>query len=459
MFFTGYQGVQTSPDTVAKVGDEKISYQEFKRVLDQQIQFFSYQFGGKSLTSKQINDFQLKPRALEQLVNQKLFLKLSEHLAITPSKDEVVSEIKKIPAFLTNEKFDVNKYKNLLKANGLTPSKFEEQVGKTLKIKKLRSSISKYPMSSSLVSELNDIQKNSQLVKIVNVPKSKLYKFINISDKEIKTFLKDEKNNKRVSAYFTNNKESKYDQKEQVKASHILIKGTTEESKKKADELRKKVNVKNFKSLANKNSEDPGNQKKKGGELGWFSKGRMVPEFENAAFSAKKGSISQPVKTSYGYHIIYVQDKKQATEAKLADYEKEIAKSFIQKESVEKINAINAKVIKEIKASLSNESKLKTLLKKYELSPATTKELNILSDYATTNISNKDLDTLLSKKDGEIEVLRGPLESKVVLINKRKQKESSLEKIKTKYEQKFLNEELQARLKSLRKFTQQKVFE
>ena len=56
--FTGYQGVQTSPDTVAKVGDEKISYQEYKRVLDQQIQFFSYQFGGKSLTSKQINDFQ-----------------------------------------------------------------------------------------------------------------------------------------------------------------------------------------------------------------------------------------------------------------------------------------------------------------------------------------------------------------------------------------------------------------
>ena len=52
--FTDFETIQGRPDTVAKVGDLKISYQEYQRALDQQVQFFSYQFGGKPLTRKQI---------------------------------------------------------------------------------------------------------------------------------------------------------------------------------------------------------------------------------------------------------------------------------------------------------------------------------------------------------------------------------------------------------------------
>jgi peptidyl-prolyl cis-trans isomerase D len=453
---TGYQGVQTSPDTVAKVGDQKITYREYKRVLDQQIQFFSYQFGGKSLTSKQIEDFQLKPRALDQLINQKLFLKFSEHLSITPSEDEVISEIKKIPAFKTQEKFDVRKYKNLLKANGLSPEKFEQQVGEDLKVKKLRSSISSYPISSSLASELEKIQSDSKKIKVINIPQSKLQKFVEVSKKEIQEYLEDSKNKKRVNAYFSNNKESSYDQKEQVKAAHILIKGTEEKSLAKAKEIKGKLNTKNFAKLANKHSEDPGNQKKKGGELGWFSKGRMVPEFESHSFSAKKGTISEPVKTSYGYHIIYVQDKKSAVEAKLSDYKNEIAKNFLQKDSKEKLKKIVNTVVKEVKSSIRSEKQLKKVLKKYELSPGSEKEINLLSDYASTNLSNSEMKKVLDKKEGEIEILRGPLETKIVFVStkdkkdKKDKKENQKLNLTTKYEQKFLNGEIEARIKSLK---------
>jgi len=65
-----------------------------------------------------------------------------------------------------------------------------------------------------------------------------------------------------------------------------------------------------FATLANEYSVDPGNQGTKGGDLGWFGKGQMVKEFEKAAFSAKKGEIIEPVKSNFGYHIIYVRDKK-----------------------------------------------------------------------------------------------------------------------------------------------------
>ncbi len=90
----------------------------------------------------------------------------------------------------------------------------------------------------------------------------------------------------------------------QVKASHILVK-TEGEARKILEELKKGAN---FAKLAKQFSECP--SKKKGGNLGWFGRGKMVREFENAAFSLKKGEISDIVKTQFGYHIIKVTDTK-----------------------------------------------------------------------------------------------------------------------------------------------------
>lgn len=87
----------------------------------------------------------------------------------------------------------------------------------------------------------------------------------------------------------------------QVRASHILVK-TEEEAKKLLDQIKKGVD---FAKLAKANSIDTGSAKN-GGDLGFFSRGQMVPEFERAAFGLKKGEISNPVKTQYGYHIIKV---------------------------------------------------------------------------------------------------------------------------------------------------------
>ena len=65
-----------------------------------------------------------------------------------------------------------------------------------------------------------------------------------------------------------------------------------------------------FASLANQYTMDPSNQGSKGGDLGWFKKGRMVKPFEEAAFQAKKDQIIGPVLSRFGYHIIHVRDKR-----------------------------------------------------------------------------------------------------------------------------------------------------
>ena len=89
-----------------------------------------------------------------------------------------------------------------------------------------------------------------------------------------------------------------------VNAQHILVK--TEEQ---AREILKEIEQgKSFEELARLKSLCPSG--KKGGNLGWFGYGQMVREFQNAAFSLKKGEVSQPVKTQFGWHLIKVKDTK-----------------------------------------------------------------------------------------------------------------------------------------------------
>jgi peptidyl-prolyl cis-trans isomerase C len=94
----------------------------------------------------------------------------------------------------------------------------------------------------------------------------------------------------------------------EVRARHILT-----ATEKEAKEAKKKLDSgKSFEEVARDNSKDPGSAKQ-GGDLGYFTKDKMVKEFADAAFSMKKGEVSNPVKSSFGYHIIKVEDVRKVT--------------------------------------------------------------------------------------------------------------------------------------------------
>ncbi len=143
-----------------------------------------------------------------------------------------------------------------------------------------------------------------------------------------------------------------YKEGEKVKARHILIKvpaGASDEAwekaRKKAIEIKKRLEKgEDFSELAKKFSDDPGT-KDKGGELGYFGKGRMVPEFEKTAFSLNKGEISEPVKTIFGWHIIQVEDKKKA---RIKGFN-EVKFLLTQKAKQEKKKRLQDELLKDIK--------------------------------------------------------------------------------------------------------------
>jgi len=124
-----------------------------------------------------------------------------------------------------------------------------------------------------------------------------------------------------------NNNIEQYTTPEQVRASHILFKTEGKDDaavKAKAEEVLKQAKAgADFAELAKKYSEDT-DSAKNGGDLDYFGRGRMVPEFDQAVFAMEPGQISDLVKTQYGYHIIKLVDKKAATTRSLADVRQQI---------------------------------------------------------------------------------------------------------------------------------------
>lgn len=167
----------------------------------------------------------------------------------------------------------------------------------------------------------------------------------NLTEKDVKDQLKEKLSieqllgdsvkvtDEEIDAYYEANKE-RFTENEQVDASHVLVK-----DEKLAQDIKKKLDAgEDIEELAKEYSEDPGS-KDTGGKLGFFGKGAMVPEFEEAAFSLKVGEISEPIKTSHGYHVIVVNDKKEEKVTSLEDSRDSIRIMLVEEKMPEAFNA------------------------------------------------------------------------------------------------------------------------
>lgn len=156
---------------------------------------------------------------------------------------------------------------------------------------------------------------------------------------------------KELKKYYDSNV-GEFKQPTSVHARHILVK-TLDEAQSIAGSLKglkgKALQTK-FIALAKEKSEGPSS--KSGGDLGYFPKGRMVPEFDSKVFDMKVGTISNPVKTQFGYHIIYLEDKQKAKTSSF----KEVKEFIKDRLTREKFNQNMAKTIKDLhsKAKITN---------------------------------------------------------------------------------------------------------
>lgn len=181
--------------------------------------------------------------------------------------------------------------------------------------------------SPEVAAKMEDMKKR---VVVEAYLKKKVEETVNISDADLQKF-------------YDQNKE-KFKTGEQVKASHILVKSEKEAQ----DVLAQLKGGAKFDDLAKKFSTDPAGQK--GGDLGWFGKGSMIPEFEKVAFAMKEGDVSGVVKTKFGYHIIKLTGKRPAGIVPFAEVKEQLKASLLPEKQQE--------VFKKVKEDLKKNAKL-----------------------------------------------------------------------------------------------------
>lgn len=149
-----------------------------------------------------------------------------------------------------------------------------------------------------------------------------------------------------AKAYFDANP-NQFISEKQVRAKHILV-----EKEVQAKEILSEIEAgKSFEDAAKEYSTCP--SKEKGGDLGYFKKGQMVPEFEKAAFEAAVGELTGPVKTQFGYHLILVEDKKEEQAVSFED----IRENLMEKLLNQKKQAVYLDKVKELEAKYGVERK------------------------------------------------------------------------------------------------------
>lgn len=277
IFYGSFLSAKVVNKTVATVNNEIVTLEDFQKKANPLIEQYQRVYKGTDAAEKMKA---LKKELLGQMVDEKLLRQEAKRQNIVATKQDIEKGINEVKKRFGPEN-DYKDYKEELARQGYTEKSFEKDIKEQLMVMKL-------------------IER--EVKEKVGPP----------TEEEIKKYYDDHKDEMK--------------QPEQVKARHILIRvdekadmKVQSAALKRIQEVREKVKKgDDFAALAKEYSEDPGS-KENGGDLGYFSKETMVPEFSKVAFSLKPGEVSEVVKTAFGYHLIKVEEKKPAKELTLED--------------------------------------------------------------------------------------------------------------------------------------------
>ncbi len=324
---------------VARVNNSLISLADFQQEEQRIQQYYTSLFGNSMDFSSQRQ--LLRQQALENLIRMELTSQAARTEGVLATDSEVRDFIvKDIPFFQQNGLFQREFYSRYLEGTRTTPGDFENRIRKDIENMRTRRLFEVVGKPSAIEEAKIKALKETKLnIAFARFDQESMVKNMNISEAEAQKALSEEGFAKKARENFDANK-ANYEQKEAVKAQHILVmakagdKASEDAALKKITEAEKALTKEDFGKVAAKYSDDPGSKDQKG-DLGFFERGRMVKEFEEVAFSLAPGKVSQPVKTQFGYHIIKVNEKR---EAQTADFEKQkikVAQTLLAREKVD----------------------------------------------------------------------------------------------------------------------------
>ncbi len=428
---------------LAKVDDTYIKVRDFAEVYERELNNLRSRW--KNVSESTLNKLGFKRSIFERMVNDIILEKLCSQLGIVIPPSKIRENIESTKFFWNKEnKFDFNRYKELLAYAGMTPAIYEMKLEKEFMKQKLFDfiSLASY-VPEEQVKDIFNFMFQRAKIKYLDFPFKDFEKDVKISEKEIERYYKEHKSDfveeakikiryilitpdelakiqnvteKEMKKYYENHK-SDFKTKPMVKLRVIYIKLTKDMDQKERDKKKEKLEKvlsllkkgKEFSKVAKKYSEDL--SAKSGGFLGWVEKDSLLPIFKREVENMKIGDISKPVQTDRGIYILKLEDKK---DSKIKPFEevKDKIRAIISREKA--LEDLDASLDKALEALLQVKDSSKALDKAAESVGLFVHESDFFTKEETISkfkMKQEDVDSLFKLPKGKV------LETPIMLKN------------------------------------------
>jgi peptidyl-prolyl cis-trans isomerase D len=344
-------GAANRGDAIAVVNGESIPAERYQRRYQSYLDAYSrvYRDRFSPALAEQLG---LPQQTINDLVQEAVVVQRAKAEGLEVSDEELNAQIQAVPAFAEGGRFSLRLYQEFLRRRNTSATAFENDVRRELTRMKVESTVkngikvSEPELERAFAARRDEVRAVWALVDTAAIASG-----APATDEEVQTYLKDhqaefqqperrrvqyvtlapkdfrpEIPQAEVEKYYTEHAKE-FETPRQVHAAHVLVSvpatgGSEGEDKaraKVADVIKRVKAGEDFGKLAAEISEDPGS-KAKGGDLGWVSKGEMVPQFEEAAFKLGRGEITpEPIRTPFGFHAIKVLEVREAAKKPLKD--------------------------------------------------------------------------------------------------------------------------------------------
>jgi peptidyl-prolyl cis-trans isomerase D len=344
-------GARNRGDAVATVNGEAIPIERYQRRYQAYLDAYSrvYRDRFSPTLAEQLG---LPQQAVNDLVQEAVVVQRAHAEGLEVSDEELNAQIQAVPAFAENGRFSLARYQEFLRRRGMSASAFENDVRReltrmkvetavkggikvsdlelerafTLRREEVRATwalVETAPLAASATASADEVEAYLKAHPAeFQLPERRRVQYVTLAPKDFRPQVPDAD----VEKYYTEHAKE-FETPQQAHVAHVLVTvpqtgGSEAEDKaraKVADVIRRANAGEDFAKLATEVSEDPGS-KSKGGDLGWVSKGEMVPAFETAAFALGRGQISsEPVRTPFGFHAIKVLEVRAAAKKSLKE--------------------------------------------------------------------------------------------------------------------------------------------
>jgi len=328
----------TSENAVVTVNGEAITQQSVDQAYQNERANLQQQYGEQFdlIASNPNFALQVRAQATQTLITERLIAQTVEEMGLRVGDEQVKDAIRNMPEFQVDGQFDNDLYLSLLRNNGLSPSQFSDNFKRDLvRMQLLQSLVGSEFVTPLELEQARQLQGQKRIARILNIQSDSFLKNQKVSKDEINAFYTDNSqlfqtpekvnvdyillnadalsdkvviNDQDITDYYETHK-NEYQTVERRKVAHIMVQGTSSESKKKAQAILAEIKQgADFAKLAKEKSEDAYSAQNNG-ELDWIEPGVMDPAFDASAFELTSAApVSDVVESSFGFHIIKLLD-------------------------------------------------------------------------------------------------------------------------------------------------------